>query len=223
MKPIAAPTIAVLALLLAVTSISTARTTYKTPTKCPPAHAHVLIGDEQAQVYDEPYSEGIYGCIYGGDHLQDLGPTPKYSSQSGVGIELPKLAGTIVAYAETLIILREPREEHARYLIVVRNLRTGQILHRIPTGTFEGPEPEFNKGVGPARMIVVKSNGSVAWIAQNYKKGTKSAPYYELHTIDKLGSRGIAASTEISPKSLTLAGSTLYWTQGGKPMSAPLE
>jgi hypothetical protein len=40
--------------------------------------------------------------------------------------------------------------------------------------------------------------------------------------VDKNGSRLLASSTEIDPSSLALAGSTLYWTQGGKSMSSPL-
>jgi hypothetical protein len=223
MKRILIPIVSALALLLAATSISTARSTHRASAQCPPARAHILIADEQAQVYDEHYSEEIYGCTYRPTRSRDLGAIPKFSSQGGEGIELLRLAGTVVAYEETLINLLEPQGEWAHYLIVVRNLQTGQVLHRIPTGTYEGPEPQLNIGIGPALAITVKSNGSVAWIAENDQKSTKSAPYDELHAIDKSGYRTIAVGKEISPKSLALTGSTLYWTQGGKAMSASLE
>jgi hypothetical protein len=123
MKPIAAPTIAVLALLLAVTSITTARSIHKVSARCPPAHAHVLIADEQAQIYGN-YPGDIYGCAYG-HFLQDLGPTPIYSSQGSEGIELLKLAGTIVAYTERAK-QEAAGERSAQFLIIVRNLRTGK-------------------------------------------------------------------------------------------------
>jgi hypothetical protein len=220
MKRIAIPTTSVLALLLAVTSISAARSTHKTPAKCPPAHAHVLIADEQAQVYDEPFEE-IYGCIHGSRHPQALGSIPKFSSQGGGGIELLRLTGTVVAYTE--ISKQEGEGGSARFLIIVRNLRTSKVLYKVPTGPSNKTEPNPDTGSGSARAIVVKSNGSVAWIAENYEKSSPSVNYYELHIIDRSGSQTIATGTEINPTSLALTGNTLYWTQSGKPMSVSLE
>jgi hypothetical protein len=221
-KLIAAPTIATVALLFALDSTSTARPTHKTPAKCPPAHAHVLIADEQARVYGG-YLEDIYGCADGGTHPQDLGPFPIGTPEGFEGIEYLKLAGSIVAYTETFTRGEGFGPPYAGFFITVRNLRTGKMLHNVPTGPPNKIEPNNNSGSGSAQAIVVKSDGSVAWIAGNSEKYTKNTSYYELHIIDKSGGQTIAAGTEINPKSLALAGSTLYWTQGGKPMSAPLE
>jgi hypothetical protein len=63
--------------------------------------------------------------------------------------------------------------------------------------------------------IVVKSDGSVAWIVE-------SSSEYQVRAVDKSGSRVLSSGTNIDPHSLALAGSTLYWTQGGKPKSAML-
>jgi hypothetical protein len=67
---------------------------------------------------------------------------------------------------------------------------------------------------------VVKSDGAVAWIVAIY--GREHPAEYEVHALDRTGSRVLAFGPGISPRSLALAGSTLYWTQGGNPMSAPL-
>jgi hypothetical protein len=111
----------------------------------------------------------------------------------------------------------------------VRNLRTGRIVHRPATGplntytthAYKGPEPGDYVGVGPAVDIVVRRSGSVAWIAQNFGLD-KLAAGYEVHVLDKRGSRVLAASPAINPSSLALTGSTIRWTQAGKRFSASL-
>jgi hypothetical protein len=82
-------------------------------------------------------------------------------------------------------------------------------------------------GVGNVVAIVVKSDGAVAWIAEDYERtlgtGTPSVtPYFDVEAVDKSGSRLLASGTDIDPSSLALAGNTLYWMQGGQPASAPL-
>jgi hypothetical protein len=50
-------------------------------------------------------------------------------------------------------------------VVVVRNLRTGKVIRRVPTGTLVPPQPSV-VGVGPAVSIVAKPDGAVAWIAE---------------------------------------------------------
>ena len=66
--------------------------------------------------------------------------------------------------------------------------------------------------------IAVKHDGSVAWIVET---GEEEGGY-QVHAVDKSGSRVLASNPDIDPLSLALAGSTLYWTQGGQPFSASL-
>lgn len=73
-------------------------------------------------------------------------------------------------------------------------------------------------GNGQATEIVLKNNNAVAWIVQTNGEPT----IYEVHAVNKTGSRLLASGTDVDPSSLALAGSTLYWTQGGKPASAVL-
>ena len=60
--------------------------------------------------------------------------------------------------------------------------------------------------------IVLKSDGSVAWIVET---GNSNSPYYQLHAIDQSGSRVLATASTIAPDSLHLDGSQLTWTQPG--------
>jgi hypothetical protein len=126
------------------------------------------------------------------------------------------LSGPVVAYEASSAIGGEGQAQAVSFMVVVRDLRSGRILHQVPTGTpVSNP---FAIGVGRAVAIVLKTNAAVAWIA-------KAPPYegtYQVHALDSTGSRLLATGAEIAPSSLALAGSTLYWTQGGEPMSAPL-
>jgi hypothetical protein len=127
------------------------------------------------------------------------------------------LSGPVVAYEVASATGAEGQAQTVSFTVVVRDLRGGRVLHDVPSGT-PAANP-FAVGVGRTVAVVVKSDGAVAWIA-------KAPPYegtYQLHAVDKSGSRVLATGADIDPSSLALAGSTLYWTQGGKPMSAPLD
>src|SRR4029077_17139210 len=95
-------------------------------------------------------------------------------------------------------------------------------------------------GVGNVVALVLKSDGSVAWIADDYMRsitpGGTGPPYFDVYAVDRSGTRLLASGTDVDPSSLALsvggnnigmssrsvAGSTLYWTQGGKPFSTTL-
>ncbi|MFI5142728.1 MAG: hypothetical protein ACHQHM_01720 [Thermoanaerobaculales bacterium] len=81
--------------------------------------------------------------------------------------------------------------------------------------------------------IVLTSDGGVAWTGFDFQRtvaALRAAPnagppyprYFDVYAADKAGERLVASSTELNPYSLALVGNTLYWTQGGKPCSAPL-
>jgi hypothetical protein len=215
------------ALLGASSAASAAAGHRKAAAKCPMGRSHVVVADAQAQVYVGPLlAEGsvlpevpvFYGCTYGQKKSYELGKPESGSPDGSGGSRLYTLAGTIVAYEES-----SATEEHpgARYteVVMVRDLRNGRVLRRLPTGTpTTPPENPGDVGIGRATAIVLKSDGAVAWIVAVNGKTTE----YQVHAFDKAGSRVLASSTEIAPSSLALAGSTLYWTQEGRPMSAVL-
>jgi hypothetical protein len=216
------------ALLGASSAASAAAGHRKAAAKCPMGRSHVVVADAQAQVYVGPLlAEGsvlpevpvFYGCTYRQKKSYELGkPGGGGSPYGSGGSRLYTLAAAIVAYEEYSTTNLQPGVRHTE-VIVVRNLHGGRVLNRLPTGTpTTPPENPGDVGVGGATAIVLKSDGAVAWIVAVSGKTTE----YQVHAFDKAGSRVLASSTEIAPSSLALAGSTLYWTQSGKPMSAAL-
>jgi hypothetical protein len=196
----------------------------KSYTKCSSGHARIVAADSQAQVFEAPAIASLpeyldfIGCVYGQRRSYVLGIPPSYGSPTGTaGSGMYTLTGTIVAFEESSTTNLQPGIRFVEE-IVVRNLLNGRILHKVPTGTPATPSKDGDVGIGGATAIVVKSDGAVAWIVAVSGK----AVAYQVHAVDKTGSRVLASGPEISPSSLALAGSTLYWTQGGKPMSATL-
>jgi hypothetical protein len=185
---------------------------------CRPGAGRLVVADRQAQVYlgRERIAFGTLpaykGCVFGRKRSFSLGGPPEGSSQGAGGTRQLTLAGTVVAY-EGFSTETGGVEES---IILARDLRSGKRLHKAPTGTPSVPNAN-RVGIGAATALVVKPDGAVAWIV-----ATAEASRYQVHAIDKTGSRELAAGPDIAPESLALAGSTLYWTQGGRPMSARL-
>jgi hypothetical protein len=216
--------------VMAVTSVALASPRRKITPKCPPADEGVMAADAQAVIYEagtfvyereeHKFVEGpggVFGCAHGAKRAHHLGPTSYGSGTSGSGGTYPiALAGPIVAYdvgeSGGMEVLSN---RHTSNEIWVRNLRTGKLIHRMPNGS---PAEPGDIGLGETTAIVVKSDGSVAWIV----RAGERLGGIQVRSADKTGSHLLAASPEIAPNSLALAGSTLYWTQGGKPMSAAL-
>jgi hypothetical protein len=127
------------------------------------------------------------------------------------------LTGTTLAYEMYDTVEGDlPGEGSISEYAVVRDLTTGKFLHRVPTGTFQPPRAGVI-GAGAITTIVVKRDGAAAWITD-----TRQASRYEVHVVDRNGARTVVSSSDISPHSLALGGSTIYWTQAGVAHSAPL-
>ncbi len=106
------------------------------------------------------------------------------------------------------------------YVCVV-NLKTGK-----DRGFLAATGPGSND-LGGVRSLVLTANGSVAWISQTSGVPNPSTPQLiptltEVYVVDSFGRRMIASSSAISPTSLALAGSTIYWLQGGVAQAATL-
>ncbi len=224
------PISATVALCIALTPSSAAA--HRTPTAphgCAlPSHTRMLAADPQAQVYEKletaTQEKGIYGCVYGSRHTYFLGePASGGTTEGFEGISRVTLAGSVVAY-EYASGGPGPGGPGsgtggAEWVIVVRDLRNDRILNRVPTGTSVSSR---DVGSGPAMAIVVKGDGAVAWIAENDNLSTRETNYNEVHALDKSGNRVLASGFDIERFSLGIVGSTVYWTQGGKPESAAL-
>ncbi len=233
----------VLTLFPAVAGANPAVARHVAVTKCRPGHSRPISADSQAQLYaaSEPHAFpeylGVYGCVYGHRPVF-LGPLPYASSSGAGGVAYETLADSMVAYEEVSIGGAE--SARSEWHVVVRNLRSGHIQYRIPTGQPLTPMPEY-VGVGNVVSLVLKNDGSVAWIADDYERsGTPNgtgSPYFDVYALDKSGTRLVASGPNIDPSSLALAvggrnigmnsrsvvGSKLYWTQGGQSFSTTLD
>ncbi|MGD0452829.1 MAG: hypothetical protein ABSB69_04470 [Solirubrobacteraceae bacterium] len=206
--------------------------------QCPPRNARVLRSDRQAFVYTiresatetletvhgeshyQVHFTAIRGCARRRVRSYKLGTPPEGhgggGGSAGSGIRNLALNGSDVAFEESMTSSEGGEGgSHNEWLVVVRDLRNGRVLHKVPTGPTRASDPN-NIGVGETTAIVVKSDGAVAWIAE--------APgFYEVHALDRTGSRLLASGADIKPRVLGLHGSELYWYQGGKRMSALLD
>lgn len=235
MRQSGAVVLAILGCLLIVTVTSTAQAPSKSHAGCAPDHVHILLANAQSELYSrfqtvETYYERtmVYGCAKG-HRRYELGEAASCAGGGGGGascggIALEQLTGPIVAFTKTDIVGTGQGSlslGSASWLIVVRNLRTGRVLQNVPTGT-RAMSLEGDTGIGRALAIVVKSDGAVAWIAEDDEQSAGGPTVYQVHALDKTGSRLLASGSDIRPNSLRLVDSTLSWRQGGKPMSAVL-
>jgi hypothetical protein len=245
MRRLAITMIPVLALLVVPGGAGAARARHALPAKCAPS-SRTLLADAQAQVYSTPEdSDGVISlraCAYG-QRRSFIVAGCNYEKSATVCADKSHVAlvGTVVAYGDTFTPAgaRENEESIDEWHVEVRDLRTGRLLHEVPTGTPLKPTPH-HVGVGPIVGLVLKSDGSVAWIADDYERSSKlygvGAPYFDVYATDKTGTRRLASGTNIDPSSLalsvgasgvnaksrTIEGSTMYWTQGGKSEMAVL-
>lgn len=206
---------------------------------CAPGHARLVAADAQAEVYiaNEPYYEvGTHeqlgteaffrGCVYGSRRSFRLGPDFPGSPTTQDTTRHITLAGAVVAYSVEDVV----GESVAEFYVIVRDLRTGRVLADVPSGVPLKKTGRYDIGVGGVEGLVVKSDGAVAWIAFDGLRttalermtGQRREFYCDLYALDKTGERLLASGIELAPASLALAGSTVYWTQGGKPFSALL-
>lgn len=174
--------------------------------KCLPQRSGRIVSDSRAQVYE--VRDTLFGCVYG-HRSHSLGP----AQGPGFGVKVKALTGATVAV--------ERFKNDGNPLIVVSDVRTGRVMRKLHTG---GPP----RGLcwicdGVAVALVLKENGSLAWLTEDGRFDYST----ELHAVDRTGSRILAygtkfEGTEIDGRSLVVDKNTLHWTQGGKPMSAPL-
>ncbi len=169
------------------------------------------------------------------EHAEGAGPCAGYT-----GGCLPTNWRRTIALAGTMLAYATYSPEPSRYYIcdcrhwgiTVVDLSTGRVVHRVPTGPHHGtvkPEGSLEEkkpdhgdlyvGVGPAEQVIVKPNGSVAWIAEDFiawleafREGREhEPPTYELRVIDQTGERLIASGATLDPHSLVFHGDRLEY------------
>jgi hypothetical protein len=234
MRRIAATLVPILGMALLVSSAYASRPRAKARSACPPADSlGVVISDQQAQLYKvllrTPFEGGgfetstvIRGCAYGQRRSYPFGAIgveciPGGESGCG-GTEHVSLVGTMLGYAQLSTSSNGQGQGTGEWFVVVRDLRSGRVLHKLPTGARESPEPHYI-GTGPAVAVVLKRDGAVAWITENYERTAGGQTFFEVHAADRSGTRLLASGSNIDPSSLALGAGTLYWLQGGQPLT----
>jgi hypothetical protein len=219
-------TVGVVALLSAIASASPASASYTKISRC--RHRGVLAEDAHAQVYRQ--RNEVFGCAYGRRRAYVLGPAFVPGPTPGKPANSAAEVTTVKALTGTTVAVEHHRTEQSNQLLVVMDLRSGRVIHRVHTGGPPNIGCDYDCD-GSAVNLLLKEDGSLAWLTTGGVSVSDSTT--ELHAVDKTGSRILAAGSTlpfttkepIPPngiESLVLAGSTLRWTQGGQPKSATL-
>ena len=155
----------------------------------------------------------FYGCVFSSQHARRLPGQSCCETDVASGF---KLEGRYVAYHS---LNQEPAATQANDTLYVYDVKTGHIKVQ------EQAVPPVNTSTSTLiSSIVVKANGSVAWIG-----GEQTGPGqvdYQVQTDDSTGTGPVTVDhgDDIAPESLGKAsdGLSIYWMRGGVAKNAPL-
>ena len=176
---------------------------------CGPAKAKTLAADSSARVYSRGGS--VYGCAKSGHKSFRLGAVANSMSEGRAGPIA--LAGVDVAYGLTYFGVDTISAD-----VVVRSLTGGDVLRR---------QSSYTGSVGPEYFetvhdIVVKPDGSVAWIASAGSIISGKPADTEVEKSDRSPGTLLDKSRQIKVDSLRLRGSLLRWRVGQASRHATL-
>ncbi len=178
---------------------------------CGPASGKTLAADHSARIYAN--DGNVFGCTRAGNQSFRLG-TESVSSTSEGRVGPIALAGTDVAYGLTYFGVDTISAD-----VIVRRLTDGHVVrsHAAITGSAGA---EFAETVD---AIVVKRDGSVAWIAHDRSIPSGHSVFSEVEKSDRT-SRVLLDKepSGIRLDSLRLAGSHLTWDYKATTRSANL-
>lgn len=112
---------------------------------------HVVVADAQAEVYEAEgrFVREMFARAYASGHAYALGPKTECIGSGGCGgVENAVLGGSFVAY-EKFVVASEPfvGETSSYWHVIVRNLRTGHVVHRAnSTGSYVQDSPQERRG-----------------------------------------------------------------------------
>jgi hypothetical protein len=176
---------------------------------CGPASAHTLASDSLARVYS--LNGKVYGCASGGSKSYRLGTSANSFAEGRAGPIA--LSGVEAAYGLTFYGVDTINAE-----VVVRRLTDGHV-RRQHSAINEPVGAEYFETVD---AVVVKSDGSVAWIAHAKWIGSNGKRVTEVDKSDRTSKSLLDNSNSIVTDSLGLDGSLLSWEDGTVKKSAPL-
>jgi hypothetical protein len=132
-------------------------------------------------------------------------------------LDHPVLAGERVAYVSGFEDYRY--ETRRRFTLIVLDTASFSFERQFDWRT---PTPDaYERDI---TALVLKSNGSIAWILYRVDWRSFERTYtYEVWKADSGGTVLLDSDPQIDPESLALNGSTLFWTRAGEPRSATLD
>lgn len=227
-KRIAALMLAAMALCAALAATASARTAKpKVPCKGGAA-THTIAHSAKARLFTDQKTGYYYACLYKNGHPRKISTIEHWE------YELVRFRDNYIAFVAIA--------EASNNDIGVMNMATGHIREfgdgeevapiKPPPSQCPSGVPNCNVVCPQVDSLVVKANGSVAWIAVNFPApspatgvfcGNEIAPVTEVRRYDSRGLKVIAQGAGIEPASLRLSGgSTLSWVDEGHNMTASL-
>lgn len=149
----------------------------------------------------------VYGCLYRVGRIRRL--LDEGGGIKEVGLSAPRLAGRYVAYATFGSAIGDEFDR-----VVVFDLRRGRVKHEV--------------GSTYVQSIVVKKNGSAAWIQESVVRSanpdTPLYEVYELSDVDRQGALLLDRGRAVNPQSLKLGddSKSVSWRNGQETRNAPL-
>jgi len=140
--------------------------------RCPSAASvHVLAQNADAMVYERKYT-AVYGCLRRSGRPHRLNRPSEFGGF--VPLDTFRFAGHFVAFQEDF----ESAAGFAQYWVAVRNLRTGAIHSESQISERGGDYGDESE------VLVLKRNGSVAWLAETGPEDDEHAFFREVHVVD---------------------------------------
>jgi hypothetical protein len=176
---------------------------------CGPAAARTLAASSIARVYA---SRGtVFGCSSHAAGSTQLGQVKSCIGRSQVGLAVVK--GELAAFG-----LRRCGVDTGQASVVVERLDNRRPVHSavVFTGRLR---PESYTQVA---SLVLKLDGSVAWIGTAASVVNPNRQSVEVHAIGRAGERLLDSGGGIAARSLRLRGSVLSWRHGSRTRTARL-
>jgi hypothetical protein len=184
------------------------------PARCSLTGSKTLLQTRDARVFYRTKSGTTteYACLFARNKRFELGSGDSDPGGSGDTVSLERLGGSYVAFVLGHFDDSQrynPNPTGFAATVVAINLSTAAQL-RFPAVASRPPSSSVSD-------LVLARNGSFAWIGT----GAGATEVHRLKAGDATDTV-LDSGADIQTDSLALGGATLYWTKGGKAVSAPL-
>ena len=175
--------------------------------RCYPKGARTIAASDRARVYEwtsEEDDSRYIACVFRTGRRIELGFSES-AARSSFDIPLVRFAKWQLAYVWRGCLV------YCNTGVQRVNLRTGKRRGFASDDYISVPDLEL------------RSNGSLAWIQQEFDSSTRQLRDIRVLKHDAGGTTELDAGMDIASESLALSGSWLYWTRGGEPRFATLD